>query len=185
VKLEKLLLQHKAAILKKWFERILETYPPDSQKFLKSQKNPFANPLGSTLSRGIEEIYDQIIDDRMDEAVLSPSLDRIVRIRAVQDFTPREAMGFMFLLKDVVRGELKKEVQEIGLFAELAVFESRIDDAALLAFGIYMHCREQIYRIAADELRNRSVNLVERLNRFYKKRGEKLDLEDANDDPIL
>ena len=49
MRLNNLLSQKKAAITKKWFALVIETYPSDTAKFLKSQKNPFANPVGMVI----------------------------------------------------------------------------------------------------------------------------------------
>ena len=54
--LEDLLLQKKKVILKKWLDRILETYPADAKSFLKKENNRFANPEESEYYKGQEEI---------------------------------------------------------------------------------------------------------------------------------
>ena len=40
--------------------------------------------------------------------------------------------------------------------------ESRIDDLALLAFDIYMKCREKLYDIRANEAKNQVSRLLQR-----------------------
>ena len=47
--LEKIIEQHKAAILKKWFDSAIQAYAPDTAKFLKNQKDPFGNPVGNNI----------------------------------------------------------------------------------------------------------------------------------------
>ena len=74
-------------------------------------------------------------------------LDGIVRIRSVQAMSPREAVGFVFLLKDVVRETLAREIGEGGLDKELRTFEDRVDRVALMAFETYMRCREDLFNI--------------------------------------
>ena len=37
------------------------------------------------------------------------ALDGIIRIRSIQDFTPSEAVGFIFDLKTVIRGVVDAE----------------------------------------------------------------------------
>ncbi len=158
--LKEVLSEKKPSILKRWFDVILETYPADTAKFLKTQRNPFANPVGSTISKGIENIFDELLEGG-DRDRLDPFLDNIIRIRAVQDFTPAQALAFIFLLKKVIRDELDKEMCG-QLSDELSAFESKIDDLALLSFDIYMKCREKLYDIKANEVKSRTFRLLQR-----------------------
>jgi len=83
--LEQWLSEKREEILKRWVERILETYPVDAQDFLKSQKNQFANPVGRTVYEGISSLLDELSGTAQPERK-SPSLDRMIRIRkAVYD----------------------------------------------------------------------------------------------------
>jgi hypothetical protein len=84
-----------------------------------------------------------------------PVLDGIVRIRAVQDFTAGQAVAFIFLLKRVIREELKGEVRVQPGGDGLAAVEERIDEMALLAFDLFMKCRERIYEIRVNEAKRR------------------------------
>ena len=57
----------------------LETYPKDTLRFLKKQKNRFANPVGSTISKEIENIYEELLKG-IDVERVSPILERIIKI---------------------------------------------------------------------------------------------------------
>jgi hypothetical protein len=46
----------------------------------------------------------------------------------------------------------------------LLLFESKIDDLALLSFDIYMKCREKIYELKSNEVRNMTFRLLQRAN---------------------
>lgn len=171
MKLKNLLSEKKSTILKKWFDLIVETYPSDTVKFLKDQKNPFANPVGQTILQGIEGLFENILNrvDSDPDAIGAPFLDNIIRIRAVQDFKPSQALSFVFLLKKVIRKELKNNTPSItGLENEVAedliALESKIDELALLSFDIFMICREKIYDLKAKELQNRAFRLLQRAN---------------------
>jgi len=161
MKLEKLLLQNRTIILKRWLDSILESYSSDTKRFLKKQSDQFANPVGQTISKEIGNLFQELLEG-VDPARLSPILDRIVRIRAVQDFSPSQAIFFVFQLKGVIRKELNKEIRENRLSDELAEFESRIDDMALIAFDVYMRCREKIYEISANQAKNQVSRLLQR-----------------------
>jgi hypothetical protein len=173
-----LLLEKKSAILKRWFDVILESYPADTSNFLKKQKNRFANPVGYTISQGIEGLFGEILQG-IDSEKVSPFLDNIIRIKAIQDFTPSQAISFIFLLKKVIREKLGSEVRENRISEELLTFESKIDDLALLSFDIYMKCREKVYELKANEVRNMTFRLLKKANLIYEIQEEKPDLESA------
>ena len=82
----------------------------------------------------------------------------------MQDFSPSQAVSFLFLLKKVVREELKKELQRNQFHDELHSLESEIDTLALLAFDVYMKCREKIYELKTNETRNKMFRLLQRAN---------------------
>ena len=162
--LKDLLVQQRAAILEDWLQRILESYPADASRFLRKELDCFQNPVGSTISREIEFLYDSLLGDLAPEHV-AEHLDPVVRIRAVQDFSPAEAIGFIFLLKRVVRQQLEGEIRQNRAESQLLDFESRIDDLALQAFNLYVQCREQIYQLRAKEIKNQTYTLLERATR--------------------
>ena len=159
--LEDLLLRNTSSILKRWLDAVLETYPADSRRFLRKQKDPFANPVGTTLGRELENLYRAMLRHAEGEE-LTAILDRIVRIRAVQDFPPSQAVSFVLLLKGVVRSVLQKELSEGEYGEELSRFESAIDDLSLRGFDVYMKCREKIFEIRVNESRNQVARLLER-----------------------
>ncbi len=156
------LLEKKPAILKKWFDAIADTYPGDTAGFLKNKKAQFANPVGHNIAEGTAGLFDALLQGMLPDTV-SAFLDGIIRIRAIQDFSPSEALSFIFHLKKVVRQELGSEVlKEQGIMDELAAFEAAIDDLALFSFDIYMKCREKIYELKANEARNMTFRLLQK-----------------------
>ena len=161
MKLETLLTQNRSTIVNGWLDQILDTYPEDTHKFLKKQKNQFANPVGYTLSEEIDHLYTELLQG-VDSERATPILDRIIRIRAIQDFSPSRALGFIFLLKEIIREKLETEIQENRLSDELTLFESRIDDLILIAFEVYMRCREKLYEIRANETKNHVFRLLKK-----------------------
>jgi hypothetical protein len=154
MKLKDLLEQKREQVLKRWFELVLESYPPDVSHFFKLEKDRFANPVGYAISTGIETLLEQVILETDPDRIIS-TLDGIIRIRAVQDFTPSQALAFVFLLKKAVREELKAEdygfttLDAPELFKEIIQFETKIDRVASLAFDVYVKCRDDINRIKA------------------------------------
>jgi hypothetical protein len=161
--LEKLLTDRKSTILNRWFDLSIESYPEETARFLKNKKNRFSNPVGYILSQELEPIFNGLFSG-VDLEKMQPFLENIIRIRAVQDFSPSQAMAFIFLLKQVIREEMDQEIQENRIGQELLEIESRIDTLALLAFDLFMRCREKIYDLKANEVKRRTVRLLKRAN---------------------
>ncbi len=173
--LEHLLPQKRAAILERWFQLILETYPADTSRFLKQEKDRFINPVGYTISQEIEALYDELLQE-MNSDKLAACLDNIIRIRAVQDFPPSQTIAFIFLLKKAIREELTSEIAENRVLEELLKFESKIDQLVLLALDIYMKCREKVFEIRVNEAkaeRERVLKLLERTNLTMESQSER------------
>lgn len=166
------LLRNQKMILKDWFQSVVETYPEQTATFLRKEKDPFANPVGSSILEGIQGIFTQILDGLTSDEVL-PFLDRIVRVRAVQEFTAAQAIAFVFALKDVVRSRMEKDGVVSQYAADLVGFDRTVDRAALMAFNIYMQCREQLYQLRVDEIKNRTGRLLERANAIWESRRAK------------
>lgn len=165
-KLAELLKAKEEAIVERWFDLILATYPEESVRFFKGTKDPFHNPVGSTINREIKALFEELLAGGLDRGKVSPFVDRIVRIRAVQDYTPSQAVGFVLGLKPVVRQALAKDMakhpEAAALAAELSEFEARVDELALIAFDIYVGCREKIYELKAQEVKNMYYNALRR-----------------------
>ena len=164
--LKNLLIKGKKAILKKWLDLILDTYPADGAKAYKRNTDRFTNPVGYTISKELNTLYEELLHG-MDYDKLHASIDNIVRIRAIQDFSPSQAIAFVFLLKKAIRQEVESEILANHLFKEYIEFESRIDELALLAFDIHIMCREKIYELKVNEIkaeRGMLVKLLERSN---------------------
>jgi hypothetical protein len=159
--LHEILTRKSPAIVKTWLKMTLDTYPTDAKRFLNEQKDPFANPVGHTLSQEMKNIFHELLKE-MDPEKVSPFLDLIVKIRAVQDFSPSQAVSFVFLLKKAVREKLEKEIQEYRLHDECMDFDDKVDQLALLAFDIYMTHKKKLYEIRANQAKNQVSRLLER-----------------------
>jgi protoporphyrinogen oxidase len=159
--LAKIIVRKKATVVKKWFDLTAQTYAPDTAEFLKSKTDPFANPVGVSMLSSLDGLLDQLIHD-MDPQRINSYLDPIIRIRAVQNFTPSQAVAFILYLKEALRMSLTKELRDIRNVTEFSELESKIDRLSLMAFDIYMQCREKIYQLSANEMKNRTFRAFER-----------------------
>ena len=56
----------------------------------------------------------------------------------------------------------------------MLALESQIDDFALIAFDVYMKCRNKIHEIQINEIRKRGRGLLDnpKMRAFLEKRGE-------------
>ncbi len=144
------LVSQKEAIVGKWLTRVIDTYPPETARFLRSQKDPFANPVGQTTRQSLNTLV-EMLNAELDEAAVGAALDPIIRIRAIQAFTPAQAVGFVFELKAICR-ECAGSAPVGG--EEWSRLDGRIDRLALVAFDIFMQCREKIYELKANEMKN-------------------------------
>jgi RsbT co-antagonist protein rsbRD N-terminal domain len=142
------LVVRKEALLAVWLTRTLETYPAVSRDFLTGEKDPFRNPVGHTLRERLASLLEGLLGAQ-EVTDLVPALEPIVRLRAVQDFTPGQALSFLFLLKDVAREEMARLGESAS--TETERLEARIDRLALAAFDLYVKCREEICTIQVNE----------------------------------
>jgi len=159
--LAKLLSNQKTVIVRQWFDLVIKTYPFDSQQFLKSQKDPFANPVGRTTFNGLQSLFDEILKG-VDRKTVLPLLDTIIRIRAIQDFSPSKAVAFILDLKTIVRNVAGDALFADPLFPDWVTFEHNVDALALIGFDVYMSCREKIYALKADNERTQVLKTFSR-----------------------
>lgn len=199
--LEQLIAQHRAVVAERWFERVTATYPEQTTRFLREQKDPFANPMGSALRRGMRLVLDGLASGDLDRAPVARAeaasegapedeglveglvegLDAIVRIRALQDARPSEAVAFVLELRQVLRDELLESERSSESFragSRLSCrIQSMIDQLLLLTIDILVERREQICQIRVNEIRNRSMKTLERLNEWRARRDEAAGLD--------
>ena len=130
------------AIVERWFARTTESYPELTARFLAAEEDPFRNPVGHALRQNLAALASELVGE-MEGQKIATALDNIVRVRAVQDFSPSEAVGFIFLVKPILR--------ELAPSSEHDFFDNRIDQLVLLAFEAYMRCREQLADVRIHE----------------------------------
>ena len=153
-KLINTLLSRKEIILERWIRLILDGYQTEGAKFFQENNDPFRNPVGTTIKSETELILSQLLGE-MDITLLEESLDKIIRIRSIQEFSASEAISFLFLLKHVISEEIKSDDYKDLQMANILDVYVRIDKIILMAFDIYMKNREQISRIKINEIKRR------------------------------
>lgn len=159
--LNELLYKKKPAILKQWSSLIHSSYPADASRFLKKELDRFQNPVGHTIAQDLGALFEALIES-FDPEKIAPHLSYFVKIRSVQDFTPSQAVAFVFQLKETVRQNLDGELQDGRLAGELLEFESRLDQVALLAFDFYMENREKLFELKSKQIRTGPIKRISR-----------------------
>jgi len=163
-----LLQNSRDAIVQRWLDAALATYPENSSAMFKRQKDPFANPIGHGLRMGTRGIFEALLEgmglDGMDAEKIHRSLCEIVKVRAVQEFSASEAVSFVFCLKDAVRAELAEATADQRFLPEFTKLETQIDQIALAAFDVYVKCREQLFELRVNEAKRRVAWVVEKMN---------------------
>ncbi|MEF2143918.1 MAG: RsbRD N-terminal domain-containing protein [Desulfovibrionaceae bacterium] len=155
------LSQDSAKLIDRWAELVLGTYPPETQQVWRKQVNRFANPVGQAIREGCDEIFGLFL--AWDDAEkIGNALENLVKIRAVQNFHPSQALSFVYLLKKVLREAYLDELDKTGQLTDLLGYETRIDNMGLIAFDLYSKCREQIFDLRVKEVKLAQHNLLRR-----------------------
>ncbi len=156
---KELLQQVRGEVVKGWLEAALAVFPAESAKFFGKAGDPFANPIGNTLSEEIAFLFDAVVRDAPEEEI-APHLERVVQITCVQEVAPSRSIAFVFELRTVLRRALASALPDQGVAAELQDFEARIDRLALQAFDCYAGLRQRIADIRVREIQGRVTTLV-------------------------
>ncbi len=165
--------EYRDVIVEKWVEHALNTYPGKSADFFSKQMDPFLNPIGNILRKELANIFSEILMDQASESIRE-YVDAIVRFRAVQDFSPSDAVKIFWGIKDIVQDVVGVEVEE---FSELMEFHRRIDELCFLAFDIFMKCREKLWELKTKEFHAAMKNIL----RLYQAKKEEMEIpEDGN-----
>jgi len=151
----------KTVILDRWFDRVLEVYPPDTQSFFRENKSPYSNPIGFTLRKGMEGILDQILRPLTVEearAILEP----VMKVRAVENLPSSGGGDFILPLREVVPEIVREDKREDLLGREWLDLNSRINRLALLGMNLYSECREKVNQLRIKEWGKRAGEVQSR-----------------------
>jgi hypothetical protein len=156
-----LLSQNSTSVAKRWCDMIMETYPDQTATIMKRRGDVFANPVGQTINTATAEIVDALLSGAAIADLHAP-LERIIRIRSIQDFSPSQAIAFTLWLKDIIRAELGPRAEKRTL-QELRELEGKLEDMVLLGFDIYVGCRERYFEVRVSELKRSISSKMRRL----------------------
>ena len=174
VMLSELLQQKRPVVIKRWVQFVLDAYKSEAAVLLSKKKDKFANPAGDRLEQGIGCMFDALQSGAEvkcgDESLAL--LDDLIRVRAVQDAPPSQALDFVFAIKGIVRDEFKDEAKKADMQKELLGFERRVDQLALAAFDYFIGCREKIYALRVKQIQRQHHLIVKRFNQMEAQTGE-------------
>lgn len=131
-----------AEILDAWFEKTIQIYPEQTRKSISHGIEQFRNPVGFTVRESLARLLEELSGE-MDGVRASEALEDLIRLRAVQECTPAEAVCFVFLLRQIIR--------DLGDGDQFPDFNRRIDELALMAFDQYVKCREDLAIVRINE----------------------------------
>lgn len=129
-------------ILDRWIDKLADSQPQHAVALRTPWPDPFRNPVGYAIRKSLAQLWEELQGNMNPEAIDS-ALDTVLRIRAVQDISPSEAVGFVIQLRSILR--------EAPATFDLTLLENRIDQLMLAAFDKYTQCRDQIRAVRLHE----------------------------------
>jgi len=90
MKIVEALKENKKEILSVWIDRTLDSYA--SSSFFKTSEDKFANPVGANITHGLTSLFNLLVAG-VDRGEYYKPLDQVIRIRAIQEFTPAQAIA--------------------------------------------------------------------------------------------
>jgi hypothetical protein len=129
-------------MLEQWLARAVEVYGEKVAPLAVAERDPFRNPVGHTLRTHLGLLLCEL-QGGMDPAAIDASLEQIMAVRAVQDLSVEQALGFVFELRGILRHERSGP--------EAAEIDVRLDRLALAAFARFLACRERMAQLRLQE----------------------------------
>lgn len=151
------------AVVQRWVADILATYPAEAAAAFAREQDPFANPVGRSVRAGARGVVAALCDG-MDPEAIRTAVREIVQVRAVQQFSASQAVGFVFRLKPLLREALRGAGGDDDVTVEeAAALDAAVDAVALAAFDVFTECREQVGRLRLEEQKRRVAWIVDHL----------------------
>ena len=129
--------------LEKWIELFIGSDLHRAGGLRAPKPDPFRNPVCYAIRKSLAQLWEQFLGEMNPEAV-DQALDTILRIRAVQDISPSEAVAFITDLRPLIR--------QLSAECDRSLLETRIDQLALAASDKYQQCCEQVAAVRLHEV---------------------------------
>ena len=147
-------------VLEEWINAIFDTYPFQTTGFLRTNDDPFTNPVADMTREAANTVYEAVSGWDNKPADVRAAIDRFVHMRAVQTFLPSQAMLVFYLLKPLMRKHIMPAMSKAGKMKEYLEAESRLDTIVLLGFDLYTKSREVVAQNRINEIKNQHAQLV-------------------------
>lgn len=131
-----------ASVLERWLDAATGVYGDKMAHRAPAGCDPFHNPIGHVLRVNLSLLVSELFG-AMDPATVAKAFENIVAVRAVQDVTVEQALGFVYALRRIVRAEMPT--------ADIVALDERIDTFSLAAFTQYLRCRERLLDLRLNE----------------------------------
>lgn len=149
---------YREKIVDKWVEYTLKTYA--SSEFFVRERNKFSNPIGASVREALDRLF-VLLSKGTDPEEFKGPVDQIIRLRAVQQFSPAQAIAPLNAVKHITREILAGDKERSIFIKDLYDFEFAVDLAVLAAFDIYMESRERLYQVRIAEIKSGSHLLTD------------------------
>lgn len=147
------------ALARTWSAEADAIYPFAAAGFVRTGKDPFANPVGQRTRDLAPLLCRAVLGLPHDDAALSIALEEFVRVRAMQDVPAETALRVLFAYKKSIRSHCRE--QGIVLPEEdRDALDERCDNLALRAFGLFARFRETFFEARIDDVRRRHSQIV-------------------------
>jgi hypothetical protein len=148
-------------ILSEWRDELFSSLPPELSSLFRS-RDPFVNPVGTTIPAMLQILYEEITGE-MDGDRIDAALDQYIKFWAIQECPPSRAFVFLRRLRVLLHAEAVKQ-DGSGVYAvELGMLDDRIIDILQRSFDMYMKCREKIHTLRIEEFKKRAFRVLENI----------------------
>ncbi len=149
---------HQDEIVARWIDYALSSY--SSSTFFKKEEDSFANPVGANCRQAFTSLFPLLVKGG-EGSSYQVFLEQFISIRAVQEFTPAQALAPLNAVKHIVREVFTADKEYQHLVDQLYDFDFAVDLCLLAAFDIYMQYRERLYSVRLEEIRSGSHILTD------------------------
>ena len=132
----------RGSILERWLAGAVAVYGERIGERAANERDPFRNPIGHALRANLEVLVSELLG-AMEPSAIAASFENIIALRAIQDLSVEQAIGFVYALRGIVRAELPD--------ADVKEMDARIDRLSLVAFSQYLRCRERLWELRLNE----------------------------------
>ena len=152
-----LIARRQAAIAEGWLGLVGKTHLANWSGMPSRSRDDFADPAFCLMRKCIEAMV-EALDSGVVQEKLAPSMEGFLKLLALQEFSPSQAIQFVFAVRPLLRRELSLEPNS----PESLALDDRVDDIALIAMDIYSRCREKVYEARYNQLKKLHYVMVER-----------------------